>query len=219
MQKVNNQHEAHKLAVEIAARSTAVKRKVGAIIVDHVGMVLSVGWNHNMADPNGPCEDSKGQTLDTVIHAEAAAIKAWPEFTEYEPVLPLMMLVTHEPCTGCQAAIKAAGIERIEVVGEFLKFDTDKLRYDLVPVSAMKGLAKVLTYGAKKYKPNNWRTVVDTERYVAAAYRHLEAWRAGELHDAESGCYHLEHALTNIAFLLELDAKPSPFNKDKRIRK
>lgn len=83
------------------------------------------------------------------------------------------------------------------------KFDTDKLRYDLIPPEALKSLAKVLTYGAGKYGPNNWQNLQDFEtRYTAAAMRHLEAWRGGEKIDPESGLYHLEHLLCNVAFLV-----------------
>ena len=87
----------------------------------------------------------------------------------------------------------------------FKKFDGDKVRYDLVPPSAIESIAKVLTFGAKKYDPNNWKSVEDPERYVGALYRHLEAWRAGEVLDPESGLPHLAHASTNLAFLIELN--------------
>jgi len=72
----------------------------------------------------------------------------------------------------------------------------------VIPPVATRELAKVLTYGAKKYKPNNWQEVDDTDRYVDALYRHLEAWRGGEEFDEESKLSHLSHALTNISFLL-----------------
>ena len=86
------------------------------------------------------------------------------------------------------------------------KFDKGKIRYDLIPTSTLEGIAKVLTFGAKKYAPNGWKTVPDaTERYYAALFRHLIAWRNGEQLDPESGLHHLEHVLTNIAFLIELN--------------
>ncbi|HED1699294.1 TPA: hypothetical protein SHR06_001688 [Campylobacter jejuni] len=87
-------------------------------------------------------------------------------------------------------------------MSNFMKFDDGKLRYDLIPPEVTEQLAKVLTYGANKYKPHNWKKCKDKDRYVAAAYRHLEAWRKGEQIDMESGLSHLAHTLTNIAFLL-----------------
>jgi hypothetical protein len=87
-----------------------------------------------------------------------------------------------------------------------VKDDDGKIRYDLIPTSTIEGIGKVLTFGANKYAPNGWKTVPDAkERYYAALYRHLLAWRNGEKLDPESGLHHLEHVLTNVAFLIELD--------------
>jgi deoxycytidylate deaminase len=194
------QYEA--LALNEATKSPCHKRKVGAVIVDTKGYIVSSGHNYNLVE--GPCEDSEGKTLDSVIHAEVDAITNMSRtFTK-----PLTIYVTHNPCVNCLAEIKRIGIENIVVVEQFMKFDTSKLRYDLIPTSTTKALAQVLTYGAKKYKPNNWQTVDDTDRYVAALFRHIEAWRDGEKLDKESGLHHLAHALTNVAFLLHLD-KPT----------
>ena len=87
-----------------------------------------------------------------------------------------------------------------------VKLDDGKLRFDLVPTSALDGLAEVFTMGANKYTPNGWRTVPNARvRYYSALMRHLQAWRKGEEVDPESGLSHLKHAITNVAFLLELD--------------
>ena len=52
------------------------------------------------------------------------------------------------------------------------KDDLEKLRYDLVPVFAEAEVVKVLSYGAKKYAPGNWRHVPDAQaRYLAVAPR------------------------------------------------
>ena len=195
------QYEA--LALQEAMKSPCNKRKVGAVIVDATGYIVSSGYNYNMID--GPCEDSDGKTLDSVIHAEVVAIT---NMKLLKAKKPLTIYVTHNPCINCLAELKRVGIENIVVVEQFMKFDTSKLRYDLIPTSTTKALAQVLTYGAKKYKPNNWQNVDDQDRYVAALYRHLEAWRDGEKVDKESGLQHLAHALTNVAFLLHLD-KPT----------
>lgn len=89
-----------------------------------------------------------------------------------------------------------------------LKYDSGKLRYSLVPPIAMRALAEVLTFGALKYAPNNWQLLDNgKERYLDALYRHLEAYRSGELVDPESNLSHLSHAITNIAFLLHFESK------------
>lgn len=84
-----------------------------------------------------------------------------------------------------------------------MKFDGDKVRMDLIDPNFVTGVGQVLTFGAKKYAPNNWQKVDNAEdRYYAAALRHLLAWRAGEKLDPESGLNHLKHVATNIMFLM-----------------
>lgn len=83
------------------------------------------------------------------------------------------------------------------------KYDSGKPRYDLIPPVVLDQLAQVLTYGSHKYGDNNWQNVKPfNDRYYAAAMRHLQADRAGEVHDPESGLPHLTHALASVAFLL-----------------
>ena len=83
-----------------------------------------------------------------------------------------------------------------------MKFDTGKLQYSLIPPETLSALAEVLTFGARKYTIDGWKYVPDAKRrYMNALFRHLEAFRAGETHDPESGLHHLSHVLTNVAFL------------------
>lgn len=90
-------------------------------------------------------------------------------------------------------------------MSDFIKADQSKLRYDLIPASTTRALADILTIGAKKYAPDNWKKCTEDSRYIAAAMRHFEAWRGGELLDPESGRSHLHHVITNIAFLIEFE--------------
>lgn len=61
-----------------------------------------------------------------------------------------------------------------------LKYDNDKLRWGLLPHDVIEGAVKVLTYGAKKYAPNNWKIIEDAKnRYFAAAMRHLIKFKRG----------------------------------------
>ena len=88
------------------------------------------------------------------------------------------------------------------------KADAGKLRYSLIPPAATKAMAKILTFGAIKYEKDGWKTVPNAEeRYMDALYRHLEAYRSGELIDAESGESHLSHAICNIAFLIHFEGE------------
>lgn len=247
-----------------AALSPAAKRKVGAIIVSDISSEkVSAGNNHN----NGsPCEDNCGVTLPTVVHAEVDAINKLCYARKLSPATILnledyTMYVSHQPCIECETKLKSVNL-KYEVVSEFLKFDGDKLRYDLIPSSSTKvlclhdsgplhgdelecvfkyfemyrergnkemlllsfislsdwiegsheriptasleALATVLTHGARKYKPNNWRNCIEHERYEAAFMRHYLAHMSGEDKDSDSGYPHLWHALTCLAFLVEL---------------
>jgi len=84
-----------------------------------------------------------------------------------------------------------------------LKYDTDKLRWYLLPMECVEDVVRILTFGAKKYADNNWQLVDNAnERYYSAMMRHLVAWRKGELIDPESGEPHLSHAMCNLTFLM-----------------
>jgi hypothetical protein len=86
------------------------------------------------------------------------------------------------------------------------KYDTGKLRWDLLPIDCVEDVVKILTFGAEKYEPNNWQGVENgRDRYFAALMRHLSASRQGQLIDEESGLSHLSHAMCNIVFLLWLE--------------
>ncbi len=92
-----------------------------------------------------------------------------------------------------------------------LKYDQGKTKFDLYPLDAYEGCAKVLTFGAEKYTPNGWRTVPDAQnRYYSALIRHLNAQKnyidagnKGLALDEESGLPHLDHAQCCLVFLRE----------------
>ena len=82
------------------------------------------------------------------------------------------------------------------------KDDKGKIRVDLLPTEALVEVAKVLTFGASKYDPWNWKAGMAYSRLYGATLRHLFAWSEREDHDPESGLLHLAHAGCNILFLL-----------------
>lgn len=84
---------------------------------------------------------------------------------------------------------------------EGIKHDQGKIRLDLIPVEAKEALGRVVTYGASKYADNNWRKGIAYSRLIAAMYRHLAMFEKGVDIDEESGLRHVDHALTNLAFL------------------
>jgi len=92
-----------------------------------------------------------------------------------------------------------------KVDGKAQRFNHGKLRMDLVPVSAVNALARVLTYGANKYDSDNWRRGFNYSVPYACLIRHMMAWQDGEDIDPESGLSHLDHAIANIAMLIEFE--------------
>ena len=101
-----------------------------------------------------------------------------------------------------------------------MKFDQEKPRVDLLDPLALEGLAKVLTFGAKKYAAHNWRKGIANTRLIAAMLRHLFAIMRGEYVDPESGLPHIDHVGCNWMFLSynlkrRSDLNDSWFNKGK----
>ena len=88
-----------------------------------------------------------------------------------------------------------------EITGA-LKFDEDKPMMHLVPLVAVEAVAKVMTFGAKKYAPDGWKSVPNAvNRYNSAMLRHMTALQGGELIDPDSGLPHSDHIACNALFL------------------
>ena len=89
-------------------------------------------------------------------------------------------------------------------MSEGRKFDQEKPQLYLLPPNSIVEVGKVLTYGAEKYDPENWRKVDDLQnRYTSAALRHIFAHMEGEKNDEETGLSHLAHAMCCLLFKLE----------------
>lgn len=87
--------------------------------------------------------------------------------------------------------------------GSGVKHDAEKIRTDLYSTVALEELAKVLTFGARKYGAQNWRRGMAWSRLLGAAIRHIFAFMRGENLDHETGLPHLAHAMCCLMFLLE----------------
>ena len=84
-----------------------------------------------------------------------------------------------------------------------VKFDKDKPKWNLLPWDELEDVVEVLTFGAKKYAPDNWKFVDDANnRYMDAAMRHVVAFQQGECYDPESGEHHVAHAICCLLFML-----------------
>ncbi len=98
---------------------------------------------------------------------------------------------------------------------EGIKFDQTKPRMDLLSADFLFGVARVLTYGAKKYSDRNYLGL-DKSRVIAAAMRHLVAYMGGEENDPETGESHLYHAACNMMMLDDITKKEVKDENDKR---
>jgi len=87
-----------------------------------------------------------------------------------------------------------------------VKYDNDKPQWSLLPFKALGQVVEVLTYGAKKYAPDNWKKVPNAkQRYIDAGFRHFTAYASGEKHDQETGKHHLAHAICCLLYLVAFD--------------
>lgn len=83
-----------------------------------------------------------------------------------------------------------------------LKYDEGKLDLTLVPIEAMEGIARAMTFGMKKYGRGNYRlSSMEWLRLAAAASRHIWKWMYVTEYDEESGLSHLDHAQACLAML------------------
>lgn len=101
-------------------------------------------------------------------------------------------------------------LESIEIVKsssikdtqQFNKEGVDKkLKYSLIEPEFLEDVSKVLTFGANKYGDNNWKKCKDKSIYIDAVFRHLEAYRKGEIMDKDTNVSHMAHICCNIMFL------------------
>lgn len=90
-----------------------------------------------------------------------------------------------------------------------IKHDQEKTRFDLLESEWLKGVADVMTYGAKKYSAWNWTKLEDRWRVYNSLLRHLFAYWTGETNDKEIGLNHLFHVACNAMMLWSLDNKYS----------
>lgn len=85
--------------------------------------------------------------------------------------------------------------------GQGLRFNKNKLRYDLVEPHAFRDFVEVLTDGAIKYFDRNWERGLSWTSVLASLKRHIAAIELGEDYDPESGRLHIAHAACNVHFL------------------
>ena len=100
---------------------------------------------------------------------------------------------------------------------EGLKFDSDKVRLELIPSELLFAVGTILTFGAKKYADRNWELGMAWSRPFGALMRHMWCWWAGKGPtsksflfgdlDDETGKSHLWHAGCCITFLIAYEER------------
>lgn len=96
----------------------------------------------------------------------------------------------------------------------FIKHDNGKNRLELIEPEFIEGIGKIVTFGAAKYQPHNWKKASspeDRDRIFGALLRHLLAYHKGDHIDDETGESHLYHAACNLMFLDYFDRQDEPF--------
>lgn len=101
------------------------------------------------------------------------------------------------------------------------KLDDGKAMMSLVMLDmnlALKQVAEVATYGAKKYTKGGWKTVPNGfERYTDAMLRHLLS-EPNEMFDQDTGIEHAAHAawnaLARLQLLLSMQRRPQAVAND-----
>ena len=109
-----------------------------------------------------------------------------------------------EKCDACADIYEEDSLDDLASQLEGTKFDEDKLRWDLLPIVPVEKIVEIITHGAKKYAPENWKKV-NIMRFYAAAMRHITAWKKGEEFDKDSGFTHLAHVGCNILFMMWIE--------------
>ena len=126
-----NIHEYYiKMAFLASERSTCVRRKVGAILVDENNRVLSVGYNGNASKQRHcidfPCPGAglkSGHGLDKceAIHAEISAIGCCREMGAIYSIY-----VTDSPCIMCITVLLATQCKNIYFNREYPHLESKK---------------------------------------------------------------------------------------------
>lgn len=106
-----------KIAVQLASRSPAPDKQVGAIAVDNGGNILGYGYNYNVDEMDPSTVDSEGRTRDSTLHAEDEVIQRASEMGR--SLAGATLYITHSPCTRCAAKLIRAKVRRIYYLEEF----------------------------------------------------------------------------------------------------
>lgn len=91
--------------------------------------------------------------------------------------------------------------------GGGLRYDSDKLRLDLIPTEWTVELARVMTIGAYKYADRNWEKGMSWSKCIGCLERHFARWKSGHLADRETKCHELAMVAWNALALMTYELR------------
>ena len=84
-------------------------------------------------------------------------------------------------------------------VAEGLRYDTGKVKFELLPPEAIWALARHYEVGSRKYAERNWEKGMKWGKPFACLMRHAWKWMRGEEFDEETGSHHMICVMWNAA--------------------
>lgn len=100
---------------------------------------------------------------------------------------------------------------------EGAKYDSGKVRLELIPPELLFAVGTILTFGADKYADRNWELGMKWSRVFGALMRHMWCWWGGKLPtstnfvfgdlDDETKHSHLWHAGCCLTFLIAYEER------------
>ena len=161
-----------------------------------------------------PSIDPEIAAIDEVIDRLNAACSSSAS-SECRPAASDMMqtgrtLIMDEGGSACASVADAAAYNAVKDSGVRQNFDTGsrrdsrdgKGRYDLLPVYALKRLARHFENGAKKYTERNWERGQPLSRYLDSAIRHAFEFLGGSRDED-----HAAAAAWNILCMIETEQR------------
>lgn len=91
--------------------------------------------------------------------------------------------------------------------GGGLRYNSGKVKVELLPPEWELALGIVMTRGAEKYEMRNWERGMSWGTMLGCARRHMLRFALGERHDRDTGCHHLAMAAWNLLALMTYDIR------------
>ena len=133
---------------------------------------------------------------------------------DFEELMKDFDMVFKQTVTTTVPFQEQAAFENKQEAGK--RYDAGKLRYDLLPVDAVREVVRVYTKGAEKYADRNWEKGMSWSRCIGPLMRHLEAFREGKIWDdgidpvtgqPGTGCHHMAMVAWNALALVAYERR------------